>query len=127
MNLNSLSWVIYLADIVGGISVLAALFSLIIGLGGCAIVGAVWVAFFDNTTRSTMPLKAPVITTALWVIFLFFFISVSILTPSKQAVLAIAASEAGEMVVTHPKAQKVFEDLTSLLEKELGEALSDGK
>lgn len=115
--MNSLSWFLYLADVVQNFGTL--LFSLGIILtpvaGMCIIIGYLvpWnhknsLANAEESIRSRASFAwiAPR-ATAVAVVLL----SVSMLIPAKRTMYMIAASEMGEMVVQSDEAKEIFNEL----------------
>tara|TARA_Y100000780_G_C13669839_1_gene411956 strand:- start:1038 stop:1394 length:357 start_codon:yes stop_codon:yes gene_type:complete len=118
--MNSLSWVLYLADIIGSFANTIGFFSF---FGIVFIFGLTLFFGFQCDTGDreagtwTKPLGY------LWIpILCFILIS---FVPSKQTIYMIAASEVGETVVNNPQTQSMVNDLSSLIQKKLKEQLED--
>ncbi len=131
--MNSLSWFLYLADIIGNIAVLALLigivltiFLIIVWVGRGAIAADLgsneyptdkypdgtssyrrWAAFKKMTQNKWLYFT---------IILMFSFVA---LTPSKQTFYLIAASEATEIVVKTPEVQDIFTDLQQVIKSNL--------
>lgn len=106
--MNSVSWLLYVIDVVGGIKVLAAVnagfFSLVLGIGGISIAaseGETW-DWFSRNFRWLV--GAPIFA---WLIF--------IAVPYQNTLYAIAASEVGERVIKNEKVQDIASDATKAL------------
>jgi hypothetical protein len=113
--MNSLSWFLYLADVLDRIGFVFFLLSLIFSFISLfvLIAFAVWTADEDkNAERSYKSLRWVPLTTV------FFFFLTAII-PSKDTIYLIAASEAGEMVVNTPEAKEVMSDLKEILNIQL--------
>jgi len=113
--MNSLSWFLYLADILPRVGLLTALLAiLLLGVAfvmppkGATMFGEGHNGPFEGMAR----LKTPFI---LWLCFLVF----AFLVPSKDTIYLIAASEAGEMVVNTPEAKEIMSDLKEILNIQL--------
>lgn len=118
--MNSLSWVLYFADIVGGLAGTIGFFSFL------AIVFIGFLALFfgyqcDMGYREQGTWTKPL--GYLWIpILAFILIS---FVPSKQTIYMIAASEVGETVVNNPQTQEMVENLSELIQKKLKEQLEE--
>jgi len=117
--MNSLSWLLYTADVVGGLGSFLSLIAFVSGIGSCTSLliflpmaehNASDQAFANNRKI----LKAMVIT---------FLVTALINTtiPSKETVYAIAASEMGEKALSTPTASKAMKALNHWLDKQVEE------
>ena len=113
--MNSLSWFLYLADVLPRAGFLVALlgfclFALAFALPpkGATMFGE----GHDGPFQAIDRLKVPFI---LWLCFLVF----AFLVPGKDTIYLIAASEAGEMVVNTPEAKEIMSDLKEILNIQL--------
>ncbi|TIR87340.1 MAG: hypothetical protein E5X05_01195 [Mesorhizobium sp.] len=109
--MNGLSWLIYAAGVAGNMQGLLIAFSIVSGLGVLfwTIVGAVeredpW----PGLKMAWVPLLSALIAAAL---------------PSTSTIYMIAASEAGEKIVTSPDAVEMMGDLKAIIKKRLKEEL----
>lgn len=114
--MNSLSWMIYLADVVGTAKVMFGL-----ALGGAAAwfvflqIAAAHAADFgddaDIAPRRKLSFKAfP---------FAIAFSVAIVLVPSTSTIYAIAASEMGEKVINTPTAGKAIKALDAWLDRQI--------
>lgn len=109
--MNSLSWLLYAADISGRMSMtfgLVATFSAI----GCAVAGVGYVItkIVHETDNDEVPaVVVRMVGRAGAVLALVFVIScaVAVLAPSRNTIMLIAASEVGETVLASPQAQAI--------------------
>jgi hypothetical protein len=98
--MNSLSWLIYLSDVLPNVAATAGGFAIFLGLtlAGLLFFNIVWNLdhFFTNLEKTEFPINVP------WksLISLFvFLVTISTVTPSRNTILLIAASEYGEKVI----------------------------
>jgi len=121
---NNLSWLIYIAEVVPNLGSFCVFLAVV---SGCLVVLIMVVTVLtivdeDETARKFLKIK-PI----KFVPIFFLFVSTgSILTPSKEALYLIAASEAGEVAVTSPEGQEILNDLQQVLKAQL-EALKTPK
>lgn len=114
--MNDLSLFFYLAEVIprlGGVS-----FALLLLTSG--LIVSVLTAYMESQTDANRgeeksPYKIFSCLGFLWLLFLTAFV----LTPSKETIYFIAASEAGEMVVNTPQAQELMSDLKEILDIQL--------
>jgi len=118
--MNSLSWLLYTADVVDslGISmgILCALSVLSAGAGGFALM------LTHNDYGMEEKDRKPfwkVVNLSVWVFCVALV--VSCITPSKETVYAIAASEMGEKAMATPTAGKAMKALNHWLDKQVEE------
>lgn len=107
--MNSLSWLLYLGDVlptVGGV------------LSGAGF-GAGLLAMFLLLPISIEGLESYMKPVVAFTVVGFTVGMVGLFVPSRQTILMIAASEMGEAVVKTPEAQEVFGDLKVILKKQL--------
>lgn len=110
--MNSLSWMIYAAGALGSLSVtlgILGVMSIVFG-GVAALIGTIATSKPDMAKAIMMK----------WWIPAGLLIS-SALLPSSTTVYMMAASEAGETIVTSPEAKEVFEDLKTIIKSKLKE------
>jgi hypothetical protein len=120
--MNSLSWLVYAADVVPRIGV--ALIILAVGTAGLAgILVAVggsmreYRDYGDPRHVAGRALQRKALTRVLpFVAPLLLF---AVVIPGKSTILMIAASEVGETVVKTPEAQEIFSDLKTILKQQL--------
>lgn len=106
--MNTLSWLIYLAGVVGDIK---GLFILTSFIGALAIVGyiIIYVASYEKKPPHLIKL----------ICLVFGLATFASLLPGERTVYAIAASEMGEVVVKSEEAQEVFKALKERVMDEL--------
>lgn len=110
--MNSLSWLIYLGDVVGQFRVLLLVLlvmSLIFAGGATLSLGITEGETFGWYRRVFLRMvTAPIILAIAWIVI-----------PSKQTLYMIAASEVGKMVYEAPTAQEFLGDVKDILGAEL--------
>lgn len=112
--MNSLSWFLYLADVVpmlgfaiGQIAIGAAVLG-VFGFGFWFVIAA------DEKDAPKPPLKRFIAVVVIMGI-------IGALTPSKQTIYLIAGSEAGEYVVTSPEGQEIINDIKAIIKSQIEE------
>lgn len=139
--MNSLSWLIYAAEVLGRVSVS---FSIIASFATLATVVLVFVGMMsrsdaqgDASGRYGETYKAVgIVRVAFWDKFLgawpkrtaavaVIFGAVSIVAPSQSTIYMIAASEMGEKVVTTPEAREMLGDLRDVIAKQIKKLKDD--
>jgi hypothetical protein len=115
--MNNLSWIIYLAGVVGDLKnvlLFAAFTTGFCGLG-CIIGYAVHQGEED----------APWLFRSRWLLFLlalpFLLGLIGSMIPTERTIYMIAASEFGETVVTDPRSRKLMDDLYRAIERGLAD------
>jgi hypothetical protein len=117
--MNSLSWLIYLADVASNLSTGAAIIS-VVGfflMFAPALVGRILVPIFasqgDEEAQAFLPTMK-----MLWrfaaTIYIVAFV-VALVAPSRNTVLAIAASEAGERIAKSENVSEIANDASLAL------------
>lgn len=125
--MNTLSWLIYAAEVSdrasGLCKLLAFLFPLI--MGGPAVVAAFVMAYDDNYGKGAILSKwAPwTLLPAVLVVEVALLVG-AVALPSKSTLYMIAASEAGEAIVTSPDAVEMMGDLKQIIKKRLRDELA---
>ncbi len=123
--MNSLSWFLYLADVIGNVQGLLVATSVLSGIGL-----SLWLLFgllsidsdFDvekDVKRSRMTDHRKNVFRYLWLPVVFAFASSII--PSRDTIYLIAGSEAGEAVVTSEAGQEILNDIQEVIRYQLGE------
>lgn len=117
--MNSLSWMIYAAEVAGRLAEVAVGMTIMAGIGYGGALIATGMAVNDGD-------MAPE-TAASWrrlpAVLFFIFLPISVFAPSANAIYMIAASEAGETIVTSPEAREVFNDLKTIIKSKLKEQI----
>ncbi len=114
--MNSLSWLLYLADIIPGIGVFlkatafVSIILLIVGMGVCAGMAA-------DGDLPPGSWKYPA--KFLWVPITMLFVAA--FAPSTQTIYMIAASEMGEEVVQSPEVADTMRRVKALIDKKLSD------
>jgi hypothetical protein len=116
--MNGLSLMIYLAEVVGNLKFVAGACALIsgIGLAGGVLFLAIDGVIVDESKGKWLPLAKKA-----WIPIAFAIVAA--LSPSTSTVYMIAASEAGEAVVTSPEAKEMLGDLKEIIRRKLKEQL----
>jgi hypothetical protein len=109
--MNSLSWMIYLADVVGSIGVLFAISATL--LAGAIAFSMLWAAIEEEDIRMCRPyvkwLAPAMVSLAL----------IAALLPSRTTVYAIAASETGENILNSDTGNKAVSALNAWLDRQI--------
>lgn len=113
--MNSLSWIIYAANVLPNIK--SMLSALMFFTGLCVVVSFASMM----AEREAKYLKH---------LFRWLFVTVMLgltaaIIPSSETIYMIAASQAGELVVNTPEAQEVANDLYEILKQQLEELKGD--
>jgi MFS family permease len=106
--MNSLSWFLYLAEVIPNIG---GLFVAIAAL--LAIAPPIWGLFTPEIGR-----PPPI---ALFAVAIVVSTIIAIIIPSKQTIYLIAGSEAGEYVITSPEGQEIINDIKSIIKSQIEE------
>lgn len=118
--MNGLSWLIYLADVAGSVG-FAFTVATVIGIVVVAIcLIAVPISEGEAIADENRPKWLSVLKTFSAIAIVGFFLGG--ITPSKETVYAIAASEMGEQVVTSPTGQKAIKALEAWLDRQIAPA-----
>ena len=134
--MNSLSFLIYLAGVTGSVGSFLTFLAVVFGILATLSM-VVWLVMHDETDRFSDRLKGDDLVacrsmrTKAWRWFwgftglLVLAGCIASITPTRQTVLLIAASEMGERVLNHPRVNSVvdpgIELLTAWMEKETRE------
>ena len=121
--MNSLSWFLYLAEVLPRVNGLAFLLTFLI-FCGWFILPPKGVEMFGKGHE--YPLLGwsrvkPLI--PLW----FFLVVLAFLMPSRDTFYLIAGSEAGEAVVTSEAGQEILEDIQEVIQHQLNELKGENK
>ena len=132
--MNSLSWLIYVGDVVSGISFTVGFMGFFAVVTGCAcfISGLVrvrkWSWDSDEeyqqkkaAQKSVRSLAKPLLIAGPIAFLVASFI------PSSKTIYMIAASEVGETVVTSPESLEILGDVKALIKKRLKDELAPEK
>jgi hypothetical protein len=111
--MNTLSWLIYFAEIADKISFMSA--SIIIV---CLFYSIFRLLFVDLDRIVDLP------STNKLILISVFFMVIGSFTPSRQTVMMIAASEYGEKIIKSEQTQKIVTPAMELLEKWMLKELS---
>lgn len=130
--MNTLSWMIYAAEVFSRLCPIlgfGGLFILLIGIL-CIVIGTVPWSYYSwdgpehkaacEETRGKLRTGGK-----RGAIFGTVFIFVAAVIPSSSTIYLIAASEAGEAVVTSPEAKEMLDDLKNIIRKKLKQELGE--
>lgn len=106
--MNSLSWFLYLAEVVPRIGGLFGVSTAVL-----LITGLAWVLFTAEIGRPP-PFIAFVVAIVVSAIL-------ATIVPSKETIYLIAGSEAGEYVVTSPEGQEIINDIKTIIKAQIKE------
>lgn len=131
--MNSLSWLIYLAGAIPNIGVSFLLFSVMVSLVILIFIVnyACWLD--NNSGRHSSSGEVAVVRKKrnFWMMLLpvplFLGLLIFGITPSRQTILMIAASESGEYLINTPQAQDTIKTLNNLLQSELNKLNTEVK
>lgn len=113
--MNTLSWLLYLADVADSAKPLFGFIAFVVGLFGGIGVTMLWVISAAESLK-----KAPaIVVSILWVTVLIPSATLSILIPSKDTIYLIAASEAGEVVVKSDEAKAIMVGLRNIIKDQI--------
>jgi hypothetical protein len=111
--MNSLTWMIYIAGVVGNLQSLLLILGIPLLTGGL-IFYVVNMFMGEDGELNTAPLAVTAIAG-------FVFCLVSSLIPSERTIYLMAASQIGETVVTDKRNSAVFDDLRTVIEQKIRE------
>jgi hypothetical protein len=130
--MNNLSWLLYAVDVLDNLNILTRLVDV---LGGIVFLGLTF-AYAVNSEGSDTEKKGRTLKAiAKWLkvdaTVVIVAVILSVIVPSKQTVLLIAASEVGERVLTNEKVTSIIdpsvEYLQTWVKHELGKLKADTK
>lgn len=124
--MNTLSWLIYAAEVSDRASTVCGLLAVVFFfVGGVAMIVAFVAAYSDDSGRGPYMSKlVPWTVLPLFLLIEVTFMAASVALPSKATIYLIAASEAGETVVTSPDAIEMMGDLKAIIKKRLKDELA---
>ena len=117
--MNNLSWMIYLAEVCERVQGVAEILAFMLGFMGAFAVFAMWMHVSEIGAKVAASL------TVLYLLVELPLIALGAFTPSSSTIYMIAASEAGETVVTSPEAKEMLGDLKEIIRRKLKEELND--
>lgn len=121
--MNSLSWLLYLSDVLPALS--ESLVGLSFALGSCTIVSSIGLclAISEHNEKAQEMFKSFM----RYTIRLFFpFLLVGLLIPSKETFYLIAGSEVGEVVVQSEEAKEILNDVHAVIKHQLKTLKGEG-
>ena len=121
--MNSLSWFLYLADVIGNVRGLLILFSTIFGAGTFVWLFAKGCVAADDDKSAKK--FAHFMRFAPWIFVSATFLAAII--PSRDTIYLIAGSEAGEAVVTSEAGQEILNDIKEVIQFQLSELKGENK
>ena len=111
--MNSLSWMIYLANIAGNLSIVLAALGIALIIGGVFCVMKVDLDNIGAEKKLSWPRWPFIVAVPLFVI--------SALLPSERAVYLIGASQMGEKVIEDPATAEMMRDVREIISSKLKE------
>ncbi|NKE77824.1 hypothetical protein [Ochrobactrum sp. MC-1LL] len=117
--MNTLSWLLYLADVAEKASTAFTLASIGLIIFGTMGVVFCWLLVSDRDMRK----GAACFLTAVWLIASLFATTGAVLIPSKDTIYLIAASEAGEVVVKSDEAKEIMTGLRDIIKDQISKNL----
>lgn len=118
--MNTLSWMIYAADVVGNVKGAAQFLMIFSGIAAVSLGFFKFMNVVAPITEEKFPgVKIPVTVFAI-------SMAVFVAAPSKDTVYAIAASEVGEVIVKSETAGKAMKALNAWIEQKAAEATKKG-
>lgn len=129
--MNSLSWFLYLADVIGNVQGLLVTLSVLSGTGlflwflfGFIGIDSDWDAKRDVKRIRVKELSKSVVR-FLWIPVMFAL--PASLIPTRDTIYLIAGSEAGEAVVTSQEGKEILNDIKEVIQYQLGELKGENK
>lgn len=121
--MNSLSWLLYLADVFGDLEVVMWILAVPLGAGGGIFLVATIISLAEGDNEEIAKVMRRLTG---WIIFAFILCSVMIaVIPSKTTMYAVAASEMGEELMKTPTATKAVKALDAWLDKQIAETTKE--
>ena len=120
--MNGLSWLLYLAEVVGKLGFLAAGISFIGTFGAIGIF--LWWLHYEESGKKRGEPKPPV---KGFIIIWLTALTLHVAIPTQQTIYLIAGSEAGEAVVTSEAGQEIINDIQQVIKHQLGELKGEKK
>lgn len=120
--MNTLSWLIYAAEVSDRASGLCEFLAVVCGIVGGVLVVFLFLAWLDEAG----PIKrgvGPIAALTAYILIELTLLAGAIALPSKTTIYMIAASQAGEAIVTSPDAIEMMGDLKAIIKKRLKEEL----
>lgn len=117
--MNTLSWLIYAAEISERVATASGFLFFILGLVGLFGLGFAWVICIADE----IGVKPAAILTVVYLVVVLPLGAMAALLPSSTTVYMIAASEAGEAVVTSEDGQAMLNDLRDIIRQKLEDAV----
>jgi hypothetical protein len=108
--MNSLSWVLYLADIVGGLANGAIAVCIVLALAAL-MVPMIMDGYDEKEARNKVMKRLAIV--------FGICASIAVFVPSKNTIYAIAASEYGAEALKTPEATKARQALNAWLDKQI--------
>lgn len=126
--MNNLSWLLYLADVIPsiGLTIHVCTMTAIVALAVYGMAGLIWAStIWSYDDRRTVEMKEEFYDQRKWLpskqmfALIFGILIIVAIIPSKQTIYLIAASEAGQTVVTSPQANKMLTDIQEIIQLQL--------
>ena len=113
--MNSLSWMIYLADILGSLKIFTGFIA-----GGLGISGIIClIASLDCNDKDGVKFSVKMLSGMVAVVFL------SCIIPGEKTMMRITASEMAERVITNPQVQNIVDPSITYLRLWLGKQIKE--
>lgn len=119
--MNSLSWMIYAAEALGNAKALFIVSAIISGIAVAFAVLFTGIGSMDGDDGFKAGFAASL--RKLWIPFVLA--ATAVFLPSTSTIYMIAASEAGEAVVSTPEAKEMLGDLKEIIRRKLKEQLKE--
>lgn len=127
-SMNQLSWLLYAAEVserAQSVFGFLAFMTGFMGFIGIVVMWGYYAAILADLPKQTIEKGWRVWLTVAWAFVTCFLIVASLAFPSQRTIYMIAASEAGETVVTSPDAKEMLGDLKAIIRKKLKEELGE--
>lgn len=108
----SAMWILYFAEVSGGLKVFFAIAAAIIGIVGFIAAVAAFETGDRDVADRALKVGAPLVS---------FLIVASVLIPSKQTVYMMAAAKVSQDIIESPDAKLIGDKLLKIINKELDE------
>ncbi|MEN5106670.1 hypothetical protein [Brucella anthropi] len=129
--MNTLSWLLYLSEVVGRIGNVTAAIAVFGGIAGLFlfVIGRIipwtdWSWDNEETKKNKLDAREKAGNVGRSLIFIAAIsLAITAVTPSKQTIYLIAASEAGEVVVKSDEAKEIMSGLRDIIKDQISKNL----
>lgn len=115
--MNSISWFLYLADVIPSLAkvfgVSGIILSIILVIAWFICLVSLGDSDFDGCRTSVKSLSKWLVPVA------FTLIIIATIIPSRQTIYLIAGSEVGQVVVETPEAREIFNDIRTIIKQQI--------